>query len=737
MSNVKSGRMHLYVWSYKNEPTICKLGDRFVFDGQNPTIECEKRIRESLGVNKSHFDDGLIIIHLIVDVGDYAAAVGRNYIHAKMDDYVRNIIGHRHGTTGDKHDLNGDEMAIRLLDHLVKVKQPLKRVGLAVWQHDTLKATIADINAGKKTIVLELCARAGKTIFTGALLRETNTQLTIVASYVLTCFPSFYKDLRAFEQFRDVVIVDTADKNYKIDIDAALKAGKQVVAFISMFGKSQRQSRIDYLFDKKVTRALVVDEADFGAWQPGQAIPLMDARKTDDVVILMTGTNADKAAALWPSVAYHSLTYPELLMIKGDKKKAYNSQLQHFQIDVSRHEMVAKVEFYQADLTAVVNLALKAEPDMFKNGTDNLPSWSKAAKDVNKAAGFWTRMFEATLLGKHSILSLNMRVQLNLKNDPRNSMWFVPGSMKNEEFAKLERIARDALNGWDVVAIYGDRTSNRKAEQMVKEAVEKAAKCKRSLLILSKGMAQRSFSISEIIELYLAYDGGDTGATIQRLSRALTPAKGKIAKVISLSFNPDRDDKFDAVLIQTAKNLATKNKTTIPVELRKILPTVDLFRCKDDGRFNVKADEYMKQLIENDRLGHLIASKADIKNLTAEEIKAIAEGDVEAFKTASAAKTKVGKTYADNATRAAAAARANKDLRVKALKVMATVANNSHLMINATGANSIDGMIQLMDANTGYQSRVAQIFDLEWGIIKTLFDRGCMPRDLLELTLTA
>jgi hypothetical protein len=50
--------------------------------------------------------------------------------------------------------------------------------------------------------------------------------------------------------------------------------------------------------------------------QVKQSQPLIEARKDTDVVILMTGTNGDKAASIWPVDHYLSVTYPELLIEK-------------------------------------------------------------------------------------------------------------------------------------------------------------------------------------------------------------------------------------------------------------------------------------------------------------------------------------------------------------------------------------------------------------------------------------
>jgi hypothetical protein len=70
------------------------------------------------------------------------------------------------------------------------------------------------------------------------------------------------------------------------------------------------------LFGQPVNKLVIVDEADFGVHQVKQSQPLIEARGQDDVVVLMTGTNGDKAASIWPVDHYLSVTYPELLMEK-------------------------------------------------------------------------------------------------------------------------------------------------------------------------------------------------------------------------------------------------------------------------------------------------------------------------------------------------------------------------------------------------------------------------------------
>lgn len=316
-------RMFCYLWWERANPNECKFGERWVPSGLDPEAEVWKRIKNSLGVRKDILKDGNIILESIWDVSELAKKVGRYYKQSRMDDYIRPNIGHRKGNVGEIHELSALEVAIKVNDFLKKVGQPLPNVGLSQNQYSAAENVIKAIGDGKRTIVAELCARFGKTIWSGALVRETNVQLTIVCSYVLTVFSSFKKDLSSFEQFRNLVLVDTKDDDYMEQVQNGLSAGKQVVAFLSMCSGGRRQEKINNLFGTDLNgygKLVLIDEADFGVHRQGQSQPLIDIRSPQDVVVLMTGTNGDKAASIWDVDHYLSVTYPELLMEKHKDK---------------------------------------------------------------------------------------------------------------------------------------------------------------------------------------------------------------------------------------------------------------------------------------------------------------------------------------------------------------------------------------------------------------------------------
>jgi hypothetical protein len=315
--------MFCYLWYEKDKPGEAKFGERWVKVGQDPEAEVWKRIKSSVGVRKDLIRDGTIQLEAIWDVSEYAKTINRFYIHGKVDDKIRPIIGYRKGSTGEVHELPAGEIKIKVNKFLAKLGQPLPIAGLSQNQYSAAENVLSAVAEGKRTIIAELCARFGKTIWSGSLIRETNASVTIIASYVLTSFASFEKDLSSFEQFKDLVLIDTASDDYQEVVDAALEQGKQVVAFLSMCSGTNRQKKIDYLFGLTVARLVIIDEADFGVHQVKQSQPLIEARKDTDVVILMTGTNGDKAASIWPVDHYLSVTYPELLIEKHkDRLKA-------------------------------------------------------------------------------------------------------------------------------------------------------------------------------------------------------------------------------------------------------------------------------------------------------------------------------------------------------------------------------------------------------------------------------
>lgn len=307
----------IYVWEDLDAPeSEQKFGDHFCDTDslEQAFEETRKYVRSTLARQKHKFDEGRVVLHKMWDATEYAKLKGRFGKHQKIDDVIRPVIGHH--IAADVHRIDSDTLIERVNKELIKHGQTLPSAGLAQWQATAAENVLDAVTAGKQTIVAELCARFGKTIWSGVLVRETEMPLTIVASYVLTSFASFRKDLSSFEQFRDLELIDASAPEWDDQVVDSVESGKQTVVFLSMCGGGRRQEKIDFLFGLDLDRLLIVDEADFGVHQIKQSQPLIEARGQDDIVVLMTGTNGDKAASIWPVDHYLSVTYPELLIEK-------------------------------------------------------------------------------------------------------------------------------------------------------------------------------------------------------------------------------------------------------------------------------------------------------------------------------------------------------------------------------------------------------------------------------------
>ena len=417
--------------------------------------------------------------------------------------------------------------------------------------------------------------------------------------------------------------------------------------------------------------------------------------------------------------------------------------LKHFKVDVSRHQLVVDVEFYQMNLASVVEIARTAEPDAFVEDGVFLPSWSKFAANPVRAKGFFTNMLQAVFEGKGGDDSLNVDYQTGrkAKEGMKVAMMFLPGSVlrseKQDNLKEIVSIAEQALKGFSIVPVYGEEMSNANAEQKVKEAVEKAEKTGQHVLILSAGMAQRSFSIPQITELYLAYDTGDNGATIQKMSRTLTPHKvGKIGRVVSLSFDPNRDDKFDAMMIETAQNYKKNHGIKdLKQALRDVLRTVDIFKCQQDGAVKIEIDEYLESALARNSIDRVIGKIAPINELTAQEVVALAGGNVDVFRAARQEAAARGKTRLTVVKKKSGANRTDaseKELKL-AREMIVTISQNIDI-IKFYGGSTIEEAFAIMDADgKSIQDAVTEEFGVPYTMIKELVLTNFINRDLLDL----
>lgn len=309
-------RMFVYVWFDKRNPNECKFGEHWVSAGVDPYLDIKKYVRNDQNKRKDLFDDGTIVVEMIWDVTEYAKTKEKFYQNSHVDSLIRKGIGRV--KQSEVHNMTAEDLVEKVNEILRKEGQPRPEVKLSTAQYDDAVTVLKGIKEGKRRILAELSARYGKTIWSAAVAVESGIPVVVVSSYVLTSFTSFKNDVRKFHQFQDIEIVDSQEKGYQDKVDRFVTEGKQVMVFLSLCNGRGRDERINHLKGIEVQKLVFVDEADYGAHKKGQFEALQAMVGDDDVLILMTGTNSDRASSEWDIDLMVSTTYFELLVNKKE-----------------------------------------------------------------------------------------------------------------------------------------------------------------------------------------------------------------------------------------------------------------------------------------------------------------------------------------------------------------------------------------------------------------------------------
>jgi len=311
-------RMFTYVWYEKPNENEPKFGEHWVKAGLDPNIDIPQYVRSSMGRRKDKFDDGTVVIPMVWDVTEYAKSKGRFYPNSHVDNLIREGIGSRKFENTEVHTINYELLIDKVNDILRKESQPRPDVKLSTAQFDDAVSVLKGIKEGKRRILAELAARYGKTIWSSAVAIESEIPIVIISSYVLTSFTSFKNDIRKFQQFQKIEIVDSQVGGYEEKVLNFVEEGKQVMVFVSLCNGRGRNERVKFLGALEVQKLIFVDEADYGAHRKGQFEALQTMVRDNDVLILMTGTNSDRASSEWDIDLMLSTTYFELLINKKE-----------------------------------------------------------------------------------------------------------------------------------------------------------------------------------------------------------------------------------------------------------------------------------------------------------------------------------------------------------------------------------------------------------------------------------
>ena len=742
----KKDRMFFYVWFDKNDPLRTKFGQRWVKAGLDPVVDCKKRIYESLQVVKYKAYDGDIVMVQIFDVSEMAKEDGQFNIKAKYDDFIRNQIGYIHHS--EVHNLPAVDFIIKLNNLFAKRKKGKITANLSTAQYIGTAQVVKSLKTNN-VLVLNLCARFGKTITSPIPALETGTKLIIVTSYVKTSFASFIKDIGTFNNFDDVVCVNSEDKDWKKQVNENLKDDKTVMVFVSLCYSIKRKDRLSFLMNKKMNKHLIVDEADYGAHTEKQSsilIELYNKNKSNTKVLLMTGTNADRAVSNWKVEDTISVSYMEMLKYKDMSKASKQKLISKYTLSNNwswsskRDDLLVDINLYQADVSPVATKAIAdgMTSDEFKT----LPNWSGPGQNAQKNKGVWVNLFDMTNNGMVPALNVDDQTE-KYDGECKTEMMFV--SANNNNMKIIDKLANDRYSNYNTnvitlcgaIRINGKKIKQANVEKVVAQFVEESYTENKNVIIISNIMAQRSFSIPEITNLFLCFDNGQKGATQQKMARALTSGQEeKIANIISLSFDPNRDDKFIEMFMESAQSIKKTNPNikSLNQAMNEIIPVVSMYVFGEDGnRVVINKSEYMDKIIADKGIEKIFARTADLSVLTYEQKLEISGGTQ--YQQDKTDKVEKGKAKDSKPRESNSTISTRKQVNIDLLcrRTILNAFNNLTDLLYYTGKTTLDEALPACKNDMDARKGILKTFGLRFEILEVLYKTNIFNNDKASL----
>lgn len=247
--------------------------------------------------------------------------------------------------------------------------------------------------------------------------------------------------------------------------------------------------------------------------------------------------------------------------------------------------------------------------------------WFKLLKDVKTSKNVLSNLIKG-LFGVHGVrLTYIMDLDTNSMNVDKDVTMVFASTPDKKQQSLLVDLFREVLGPQYIVElINSDETSNREVEDQAKKTIAYAKENGKKVVFVSKDMASRSFSISEIDTVILMFDRGSYSTITQKVSRVLTPGKTykdllkTYGNIISLSLDPNREDisPIDEYIIYESEKVQVDDLND---GIQRVLRSMDIF-TNDNGDIEpIEVDIYADRLINSSSLIKLSAESSKVSNI--------------------------------------------------------------------------------------------------------------------------
>lgn len=363
------------------------------------------------------------------------------------------------------------------------------------------------------------------------------------------------------------------------------------------------------------------------------------------VKIVTSGTGIERAAKSLINQNIDdviSVSYTEMLLCKKGESKYF---LEEYLDELDPVKNKLEIEYLKNAIkekkSHMISLDYAPDVNFFKlvlpskhrikieenNDRNDLTGWSKLLSDVKKNINIINPIIKGLWGRSGDVLLDTLAISNAIGNEPKVVQFFV-GSPTNKEMNLLAEQFENSLKNHIIRVLSGENdATNKEAEKLVKGDIKRCREeNKDGVVVISKNMGSRSFSIPETDAVVLMFDNGSTSALVQKISRALTGGKNyngeekKEGNIISLSLDPNRIDPVDLFIIEESQKNKTKQESITAV-IKRIRRSVNIFSIDDNGDKEslLINDEYYSELLDKFNFDKLKNSQIDLIPLISDE----------------------------------------------------------------------------------------------------------------------
>lgn len=396
-----------------------------------------------------------------------------------------------------------------------------------------------------------------------------------------------------------------------------------------------------------------------------------------------------------------------------------------------------------------MRLSLEKVVDKFNSFPEEYRTdWSKLLMDIDKSRGVLENLIKA-LFGVYGGDMVGL-YDLDMSTARKDVTMIFANTKDKKEQDKFRKLIQQVLGGnYIVKLVNGDETNNRKVEEDVKKVIAQAKRENKKVVLVSKDMASRSFSISEIDTVMLMFDRGSYSTIAQKIARVLTPGKtfngeDKVfGNIISLSLDPNREDvsPIDEYIVYEAEKVEVEDLND---GIQRVLRSVQILTNGEGGEVEIEKDVYGEYLINSSSLIKIGSESSKVDNviIDSELVKILTgvnltEGQKE--KLMGVDSSKVKRTHDENQTKEEKETEKKvQDTRKKIKEVLKNIVENIVEISEINNCESDDIIETLnMIESKGYCEEVVFEVGVDCQTVKKVILMGGISRKLLNTIISS